>query len=190
MLLESSATVVLPRFCVMIRSLETLSTSDASSPYAFIIVDRTSSASPVSAKPALARSVAFDTKFTASPVFCPALIALYTFSAISPASTPVLSDNCLICFSRSEIGTSVVSAMVETLAIPSSKSQAIFVSAVPVAAATPETGMSFFPTPSTLPPYSSIFAPASFMAWAAAVPKSFCAFSRFSRCCLAFCSLF
>ena len=74
--LESSATVVLPLFCVCTKRSETFVTSLASIPYAFNTVDKISMVSDDSAKPAVASFVAAVTKLTASPVFCPAEIAL------------------------------------------------------------------------------------------------------------------
>ena len=55
---------------------DTFVTSLADMPYAFNIVVNTSNVLPESANPAVASFVDSLTKFTASPVFCPALIAL------------------------------------------------------------------------------------------------------------------
>ena len=85
----SSLTVVLPRFCVWIRVSLTFVTSLASISYAFKIVVRISSELPASVNPAFASLVELVTKFTASPVFCPAEIASYTFPAISDDEIPV-----------------------------------------------------------------------------------------------------
>ena len=54
-----------------------------------MIVVNTSKALPASANPAFASFVDFSTNASASTVFCPAEIALYTLSAISAALIPV-----------------------------------------------------------------------------------------------------
>ena len=138
---------------------DTLVTSEASIPYELRIVVRISSASPASANPAFASLVEFSTKLTASPVDCPAEIALYTFSAISVEAMPLVFESSNIDFSRSSIGTCVVSAIVLTFAIASSKSIAI----LPVETATPPiaavAGMNFLPIPDTAEPALSNLPP-------------------------------
>ena len=84
-----------------------------------------SNASPASAKPAFANFVEFSTKFTASPVFCPAEIASYTLLAISLELMPVWFDRLRIALSRSPNGTWDKSAMVLTFAIASSREKVL-----------------------------------------------------------------
>ena len=116
-LLASSPTVTLPLFCVCTSISDTVLTLSALMPYAFNTVVNTSSVCELSANPAFANFVLFVTKFTASPVFCPADIALYTSSAMALAAIPVLFDSSIICCDNVPSGTSCVSAMVPTFAI-------------------------------------------------------------------------
>ena len=117
MLLASSPTVTLPLFCVCTSISDTVPTLSALMPYAFNTVVNTSSVCELSANPAFANFVLFVTKFTASAVFCPADIALYTSSATALAAIPVWFDSCIICCDNVPSGTSCVSAMVPTFAI-------------------------------------------------------------------------
>ncbi|GFI45776.1 hypothetical protein IMSAGC019_01089 [Lachnospiraceae bacterium] len=150
---DNSETVVFPRFCVWTSMSETSVTFSASSPYALRIVVRMSSVSPDSANPAVASFVDSLTKFTASAVSCPALMALYTLSAMSPAAIPVSFDRPMIASSISSTDITPSSMMVDTLALASSKSTAIFADAVANVASPAETTVILFPN-------CSIFCPA------------------------------
>ena len=86
---------------------------------------------------------------------------MYTFSAISPAAIPVSLDKSSIAFFISSIGISVSSAIVDTLAIESSKSVAIFPVATPSPVMAAVTGMSLFPAFSKPAPKFFIFSPVS-----------------------------
>ena len=123
------------------------------------MVVSTSKAAPASAKPAFASLVELVTKFTASPVFCPAEMALYTLSAISLAEMPVWEDRESICERSSSRGTSVVSAMVLTFAMASSKSTADTAAAVPIPTTAAERGIIVLPAAVSFPPMSFIFSP-------------------------------
>ena len=202
--LDSSATVVLPLFCVCTNKSETCVTSLASMPYAFNTVLKMSIVSLLSAKPAVASFVACVTKFTASPVLCPAEIALYTLSAISVAAIPVWLDKSRIAVSISSKLTSVSSIMVPTLASAVSKLTAIVADTVPTPAIAVVIPIIFSPAPFILPPAVSIFSPNSFILAAdsffSTLPNSISmlasslfalsvAFSTFSNCCAVLCIL-
>ena len=145
--LASSLTVVLPRFCVVMSISLICSVSLASRPYAFKDVVSMSVAAAVSVKPAFASLLALATKVTASAVFTPPDMALYTDSAISFADCPVSSDSLSMAELISSIDITLESAIVDTLAIASSKLDALAITAVPTAAAVALTGLSFSPTP-------------------------------------------
>ena len=123
------------------------------------IVVNTSNVFPDSANPAVANFVDSLTKFTASPVFCPALIALYTLSAISPAAIPVSFDKLRIASDMSSTDITLSSIIVDTFAISSSKSIAIFPDAVAKVVSPIDTTDIFFPK-------LSIFSPAVSQAFA------------------------
>ena len=158
----SSPTVVLPRFCVWIRTSETLVTSDASMPYAFRAVVRMSVAAAESVKPALASFRDSLTKLTASPVSCPADMALYTLSAMSANATPVSFESSVIWFFNVSRGTAVVSAIVDSFAIESSNPDAMVAITVPIPTIGAVTFVVIvFPTSETLLPTSCSFFPAA-----------------------------
>ena len=95
---------------------------------------------------------------------------MYTLSAISVAAIPVSSDRFRMAVSKSLMGTSVSSAMVETFAMASSKLLAMVPATVPIPVIAVVTGIIFFPR---LVDVSPIF------------PKAFPTFSRVILLCLA-----
>ena len=131
---------------------DTSVTFSASNPYAFNIVVNISSVSEDSANPAVASFVDSRTKLTASPVSCPALIALYVLSAISETAIPVSFDNSIIESDMSSTDITLVSIIVDTFAISSSKSVAILPAAIPNEPIPADTTDNFFPNFSTFSP--------------------------------------
>ena len=91
-----------------------------------LTVVKTSTASDVSRKPALAKLVAVPTNPTALAVSTEADIAWYVASAISVALRPVSVDSCNISLLSLFNDTLDVSAIVPTLATPLPKSDANF----------------------------------------------------------------
>ena len=132
---------------------DTLVTSVAFNLYAFNMVVKIFNVSPDSANPAVASFVELDTKLTASPVFCPAEMALYTSSATFPTAIPVSFDRSIMASFISDTDISFVSMIVDTFAISSSKSTAIFPAATPATVTAADTLDTFFPV-------FSIFSPA------------------------------
>ena len=114
---DNSPTVTLPLFWVCTSISETVETFDASMPYAFKMVVNTSSVCELSANPAFASFVELATKLTASPVFCPAEMALYTSSAMADDAIPVVLESCMISLESCSSGTAFKSAMVATFAM-------------------------------------------------------------------------
>ena len=151
-----------------------LPASLADRPYEFIIVVKTSTASDVSRKPALAKLVAVPTKLTALAVSTEADIAWYVASAISVALRPVSVDSCNISLLSLFNDTLDVSAIVPTLATPLPKSDANFADPANTPPATADILEKLRPAFSILPPIPCRLSPNALICCAPTEPNFFC----------------
>ena len=116
-------------------------------------VVRPSIAVSVSVNPAFAAFNAVPTTFKDAAVSAPAEIAEYCASAISDVATPYWLDKSMMPLRSASVPITLLSAIVDTFAIPSSKSSAAFVLAVSAATTGAVTVVIMvFPTPCMLFP--------------------------------------